>query len=33
MWCKQCNDFNNLYICTECHEGYYLNDEKKCNRN
>ena len=32
MGCKKCNDFNNLYICTECHEGYYLNDEKKCNR-
>lgn len=31
-WCKQCNDLNNLYSCTECHDGYYLNDEKKCNR-
>ena len=32
MGCKQCNDFSNLYSCTECHEGFYLNDEKKCNR-
>ena len=30
--CKQCNDFNNLFSCTECHDGYYLNKEKKCNR-
>ena len=32
MGCKQCNDFKNLYSCTECREGFYLNDEKKCNR-
>ena len=30
--CKQCNDFSNLFSCTGCHDGYYLNDEKKCNR-
>ena len=30
--CKQCNDFNNLYACTECEKGYYLNDEKRCIR-
>lgn len=30
--CKQCNNFDNLFSCSECHDGYYLNDEKKCNR-
>ena len=33
MGCKECNDLSNLYSCTECHDGFYLNDEKKCNRN
>ena len=32
MGCMQCNNLNNLNICTKCHDGFYLNDEKKCNR-
>ena len=30
--CKQCNDFNDLYSCTECKEGFYLNEQKRCIR-
>ena len=32
MGCQQCNDLKNLYICTQCREGLYINDERKCNR-
>ena len=32
MGCLECNDLNHLNICTECRDGFYLNDEKKCNR-
>lgn len=30
--CKQCNDIKDLYSCTECQEGYYLNERKRCIR-
>ena len=30
--CKKCNDFNDLYSCTECKEGFYLNEQKRCIR-
>ena len=32
MGCQQCNDLKNLYTCTQCREGFYINDERKCNR-
>ena len=31
--CKQCNDLEDLYSCTECHDGYTLNGQNRCIRN
>ena len=28
--CKKCNNLNDLYSCTECYDGYFLNEEKRC---
>ena len=30
--CKQCKNLEDLYTCTECHEGYNLNEYKRCFR-
>ena len=30
--CKQCNNLTDLYSCTECFEGYDLNEYKRCFR-